>query len=247
MAILSDSFDERLQEIEAYLQLLEALERQVQLGPPIIGGAPITAQQQKILYSSVYLQLYNLVEATANWCINAVTAAAADGARWTAADLDSRLRREWVRTTARTHVDMGYDSRLTTAIAFCDGIIKASPIGAWNVEKGGGGNWDDREIEEISERIGCELSISRPIEAAAKRRIREDMGSLRLVKYLRNRLAHGQISFEECGDGVTVPDLVDIKDRTAGYLREVIAAFERYIADFGFIAPERRPSPGKPI
>jgi len=62
---IADSFEERLHEIDAYLDLLDALQRQAQSGPPKIGDFVITAQQQKILYSSVYLQLYNLVEATA--------------------------------------------------------------------------------------------------------------------------------------------------------------------------------------
>jgi MAE_28990/MAE_18760-like HEPN len=64
---LAQAFDDRLQEINAYLSLLEALERQIREGPPRIGGETITGQQQRILYSAVYLQLYNLVEATATW------------------------------------------------------------------------------------------------------------------------------------------------------------------------------------
>ena len=59
MDTLAEVFEERLLEIETYLDLLDALDRQVQKGPPEIGGAPITVQQQRILYSAVYLQLYN--------------------------------------------------------------------------------------------------------------------------------------------------------------------------------------------
>ena len=69
---LRDDFEERLQEIETYLDLLDMLEKQVRLGPPMMGESTISAQQQKILYSSVYLQLYNLVEATVHWCLKAV-------------------------------------------------------------------------------------------------------------------------------------------------------------------------------
>ena len=65
MATLEQSFEDRRQEIEAYLALLEVLDREVQSGrPPTIGETAITARQQRILYSAVYLQLYNLVEAT---------------------------------------------------------------------------------------------------------------------------------------------------------------------------------------
>ncbi len=237
------AFEERLQEIDAYLDLLDALERQVQQGPPIIGGARITSQQQKILYSSVYLQLYNLVEATATWCIEAVTNAAAAGAQWRPADLTSKLRREWVRTTARTHVELNCDHRLNTTVDFCEVLLTAAPISQWAIEKSGGGNWDDYVIEDVTERIGCDLDISSTVKTGVKRRIRDDKGSLGLVEYLRNRLAHGTLSFEECGDGVTVGDLKDIRQRTADYLREVIASFQTYIDEHLFIRPDRRPGP----
>jgi hypothetical protein len=238
---VKQAFEERLQEIDAYLDLLEALERQVRRGPPTIGGAPITARQQKILYSSVYLQLYNLVEATATWCIDAVTEAAAKGARWRPADLASPLRREWVRTTARTHTDLNCDHRLEAAVGLCDTLLKSTPISQWGIEKGGGGNWDDNALEAITERIGCDLNISAQVKTAAKRRIRDDKGSLGLVKHLRNRLAHGNLSFEECGDGVTVVDLKDIRQRTADYLREVIVSFQKYIDELLFISLDCRP------
>ena len=111
MDTLTLAFEERLLELDAYLDLLDALERQTQHGPPVIGGGPVTAQQQKILYSAVYLQLYNLVEATVTWCLEAVCAAAAKDGRWCPSDLSAELRREWVRTTAQTHAGLNDENR----------------------------------------------------------------------------------------------------------------------------------------
>ncbi len=244
MDVLTQLFNDRLQEIDAYLDLLDALERQVQVGPPKIGGAAITAQQQKILYSSVYLQLYNLVEATATWCVDAVATAAAEGERWRPGDLSAGLRREWVRTTARTHTDLNYDNRLGSASALCERLIHALPVDAWQVEKGGGGNWDDNEIEIITKRIGCKLRISPTVYSRIKRKIRDDKSPLALVKYLRNRLAHGSLSFSECGDGVTAVELREIKELTEMYLREVVGAFRSYIDEYHFLIPEKRPPEG---
>lgn len=238
---LTQIFEERLQEIEAYLDLLEALERQVRKGPPKIGGSAITAQQQKILYSSVYLQLYNLVEATVTWCVDAVAVATADKARWHPADLVAELRREWVRSTARTHLELNQTHRLEAAVGLCDHLVQALPLLKWSVEGGRRGNWDDDEIKDITARLGCELRISNEVYRGIKRPIREDKGPLVLVKFLRNKLAHGTLSFTECGDGVTVVDLRDLKDRTALYLREVVAAFRAYIDSYEFLIPARRP------
>jgi len=238
---LIKNFDERLKEIEAYLDLLEALERQVSIGPPTIGGAPITVQQQRILYSSVYLQLYNLVEATATWCVDAVAAAAADGAQWKPADLSAELRREWIRGNARTHTDLNFDHRLQTAVDFFTWVADGRPIAAWGIEKGGGGNWDDAEIERMAERLGLQLNISGPVKTNAKRHVRDEMSTLKLVKVLRNKLAHGALSFTECGENVTVSDLRELKDRAAQYLREVIQLFQAFIDSFIFLQPAKRP------
>lgn len=244
MDSLTQTFEERLQEIEAYLDLLDALERQLRTGAPKIGGSTITSQQQKILYSSVYLQLYNLVEATVSWCINAVAAAAADGEKWSPRDLSDKLRREWIRVSARTHVNLTFENRLESAVTFFERVAGGANVSEWAVEQGGGGNWDDHEIENISERLGCGLPTSGAAFKGMKRIIRDDKNSLALVKYLRNRLAHGSISFTECGDGVTVSDLKDIKDRTAEYLREVVSSFTRYIAEHQFLMPAKRPAVG---
>ena len=183
---LTIAFEDRLQEIDAYLTLLDALERQIREGPPRIGGELITTQQQKILYSSVYLQLYNLVEATANWCVNAVTAAAADAGRWRPGDLATELRREWVRTHSRTHIELNVENRLATAVEFCDRLIQGLPVTEWEIEKGGGGNWDDQALENITARIGFELRVSLEAYQGIKRKMREDQGALGLVKLLRN-------------------------------------------------------------
>jgi hypothetical protein len=236
---LTQPFEERLQEIESYLDLLEALERQVQIGPPKIGGSPITTQQQKILYSSVYLQLYNLVEATMTWCVEAVCDAATDNGRWLPSDLAESVRREWVRSTARTHLELNAEHRLDSAVEICDHLINALPLLKLTIERRG--NVDDLVIQSVADRLGLEIKLSRDVLRGVKQPIRDDKGPLALVKDLRNRLAHGSLSFSECGDGVTVPDLRDLKQRTAQYLREVIAGFRAYIDGHEFLLPPRRP------
>ena len=238
---LSQSFEERLQEIDAYLDLLDAFERQTQNGPPQIGGGPITAQQQKILYSAVYLHLYNLVEATMVWCLEAVAAAAAKDGQWLPADLTDELRREWIRTTGRTHTELNSDNRLTTTIELCNLLIESVPISEWKFERRGAGSWDDHQIEDMAGRIGCPMYFTPQAISGIKRKIRDDKTALALIRDFRNRLAHGSLSFTECGDGATVIDLRMIKEWTADYLRQVVDAFEQFIDSHGFITSAKRP------
>lgn len=231
-----------MQEIETYLDLLDALERQVQSGAPRIGerghGVVITVQQQRILYSSVYLQLYNLVEATITRCMDAVCSAVVN--TWSPSDLTINMRREWVRFTARTHTDLNYENRLQTALDLCEQLIQLLPVSRLKIEKSGG-SWDDSLIEGISTRLGLSLRISRNVYQGVKRPFRNDKGALEYIKDLRNDLAHGSLSFAESSEGVTVSDLRELSNRTTSYLREVIDCFKLAIDNYEFLLPERRP------
>ncbi|MFM9968027.1 MAG: MAE_28990/MAE_18760 family HEPN-like nuclease [Burkholderiales bacterium] len=244
MSALVTGFQERLAEVEAYLAFLSTMEVCAQQGPPRLEGAehPISAQQQRILYSSVYLQLYNLVESTMSSCIEAVTKAAKESNRWMPSDLSHSLRREWVRVMARTHEDLTPDHRLESALNLCDHLVASLPVTEFSIDKGGGGNWDDQSIEAISKRLGFQLIVSEPVYSAVKRRFQDDLGPLALVKQLRNRLAHGSISFAQCAEDVTVARLDDLKVKTVDYLREVVGCFNAYLDSFEYLLPERRPA-----
>jgi len=240
------AFEDRLTEIEAYLSFLEGVEVEARSGPPRLGanGALITTQQQRILYSGVFLQLYNLVESTVVRCVDCVTQAAIASGIWLPGDFTTELRQEWVRVVARTHIDTNYDSRLRSAIDLCEHLVSALPMSGFKMEKGGGGNWDDDAIEKIVTRLGFRLSVERSVYSGIKRPIRDDLGPLRLVREMRNKLAHGSISFAECGENITVSELHDLTNRTTDYLREVVRAFSNYIDDHGFLIEAKRPVRG---
>lgn len=237
MRFVLDTFEERVDEITQYLELVDAVERGAQGGIPLIGTAEtrISVTQQRVLYSSTYLHLYNLVEATISLCIEAIEKAASQNRSYSAGDLSEKMRREWARSTARTHVSLNPENRLDSVVDLCDHIVNMLPVDLV-IDKDGGGNWDDEQIYEFSRRVGVELRISDEANRAAKRRIKDDMGTLKLIKTLRNKLAHGNLSFGECGDGVAVADLVNLKDNTVCYLREVIDSFSHYISERLFLA-----------
>lgn len=244
MSALATEFQERLAEVEAYLEFLSVMETQAQHGPPRLHGAehPISTQQQKILYSSVYLQLYNLIEATMSRCIETIAEAARENDRWKPSDLSNSLRREWVRATARTHDNLTPENRLESALTLCNHLVSALPVSPFDISKGGGGNWDDDAIEAITQRLGFQLVVSPSVYSAIKQKFRDGLGPLALVKNLRNRLAHGSISFAQCSENVTVAVLIELKIKTVDYLTEVIDCFNSYVANFEYLLPERRPT-----
>lgn len=243
MSDLRDAFDERLDEVRAYLSFLMAMEAEAQNGPPRFQHTQelITPQQQKLLYAGVYLQLYNLVEATVTLCVKAVADAAVRDATWKPQDLSDALRAEWVRSTARTHKDLNFPNRLLAAIAVVDHLIELRPLEPFDIEKGGGGNWDDGAIEEMSKRLGCELNLSRKVKTEVKRHIRNEMGALKLVKTMRNNLAHGNISFSDSADQVTVSELKSLAKAVIDYLTAVVDRFSSFVDQHEYLMPDRRP------
>lgn len=243
MGDLSDAFEERLHQLDAYLNLIDAVQIQVGSGSRVAGrGFQVTVQQQRILHSSVYLQLYNLVEATITRCIDSVSEAAARDARWRPCDLSAELLRQWVRATVATDTDRNPSNRLESAMKLSDWLITGRPVAEFKIARGRGGNWDDIQIEEFTAGLGLVLTIPDDLKTEVRRRRRNDKGALGLVKALRNDLAHGRLSFEECGADDTVSDLRLLKMWTAEYLREVVAQFESFIAGYEFLAPDRRPA-----
>ncbi|MFD3970803.1 MAE_28990/MAE_18760 family HEPN-like nuclease [Streptomyces cyaneofuscatus] len=237
-------FEERSSEVESYIDFLEKIEEATRQGVPRIANSdyPITAKQQKILYSSVYLQLYNLVEATMSRCISEITEAAANSGQWQPHELNEALLREWVRAMARTHSDMSAESRLKHALEMSAHIVQKIPVLPFKIDVGGGGNWDDEVIYKMAERLGCTLTLTPPTQTGVKRKKRDGLGPLQLVKNRRNGLAHGSISFVDCADGVLVSELREMSQSVEAYLREVISCFASYVDSHYFLRPDSRPS-----
>jgi hypothetical protein len=241
---LEVAFEERLAEVVAYLHFLDELEAAAQAGAPKFGdtGNPLSPQQTHILRAAIFVQLYNLVEATMTRCLDALASASWSGA-WRPVDLNPSFRKEWIKVIVAANKELNADNRLKCAVALADILMHATPLEEFRLERGGGGNWNDTNIEAMLERVGLRLRLAPTVRAAAKRKFRDGLGPLALVVKLRNDLAHGQISFTECGENETVAGLREISGNTAMYLRSVVRAVERFIARHEFLEEGRRPLP----
>lgn len=242
MSTVSELLEARFLEIEDYLLLIENIEISVQSGGQVSGSGSllVSVSQRKIIHSSVYLQLYNLVEATVSKGLAEVCQITTAENSRKLTDLNEHLRQEWVRAKARTHSSASPDERLRTAVWLCNQLAESMPLTEFEIAKGGGGNWDDSSIEKIAARIGCNLNISQEVLTGVKRHIRDEKGALSLVVSLRNRLAHGNISFEECGQYDTASELRSLANIVVAYLREFVAALDNYIDKDLYLTEESR-------
>jgi hypothetical protein len=85
------------------------------------------------------------------------------------------------------------------------------------------GNIDAKLIRETAQKYGFKVASHDTV-------VTRDGARLLQVKQKRNELAHGQISFEECGQEIAHDELVDIAHETVSYLQAVLEGIEGYVS-----------------
>lgn len=79
------------------------------------------------------------------------------------------------------------------------------------------GNLDSKEIITVLKRYGIDYG--------------ERCTELKTIKDDRNKLAHGEDSFEEIGRNLSVPQLEEMSNRAFGYLEKMVHEIEGYLED----------------
>lgn len=79
------------------------------------------------------------------------------------------------------------------------------------------GNLDSKEIISVLEKYGIEFH--------------ERVAELKTIKENRNKLAHGELTFEEVGRGLSVEHLKPMKEKTFEYLEKMVDEIERFIEE----------------
>ena len=105
------------------------------------------------------------------------------------------------------------------------------------IPRGGGGNWDIQEIKSLSKRIGIDFELPENIYKKVSRPFRNEQGPLRYIKDVRNNLAHGSISFSDCGAGHSYSEFRTLIDIVKEYLEFLMLKYKDYIDNELYLAP----------
>jgi hypothetical protein len=97
------------------------------------------------------------------------------------------------------------------------------------------GNVDARSIRDTAKIYGFDI-------AAHDTSISKDGQRLLDIKNKRNQLAHGKISFEDCGHETSHDELIAIANETIVYLKAVLAGIEEYVTQGAYLASLRNAS-----
>lgn len=227
------TFTDRVKEIEDYYQFLCFLDQGVMGGSSVLRiqeeEMPIDPSLQKILFAGVYLHLYNLVESTVTLLLKAVEKAVIREVSINGIGvLSSEIQALWLRYIAGTHDSLPPEKRLEKALSLCGFFLDSIPF-TLEIPKGGGGNWDNENIRALAIRMGVNLTIPRTLNSSVKRPIKDGKGIIQIITLTRNKLAHGELSFSECGGELTISAAHEHIDITKKYLVAVINCFDDYL------------------
>ncbi|RDB07168.1 MAE_28990/MAE_18760 family HEPN-like nuclease [Runella aurantiaca] len=207
-------FQERAKEIDSYFFLLEELmikEAKIAFSNGTIHKIDINLAQ--ILRANGFLLLYNIVESSISQAIEAIHNEI----------LTKEIEYDALNQLVKKEI-FNYIKKNTKSDNFITGvqnivtdILKFHPQSREIFS----GNVDAREIKALSEKYGFSCKTN-----ARKTKNGEN---LLTVKRHRNNLAHGFISFQECGKEYSIQQLIEIKDEVIHYVGNILHNVEDYL------------------
>lgn len=216
--ILNTHFKQRKDDVEAHFRCLSFIDGiESHKNRPIVdscSGKQMFVDQlmQCCIKGQTMLVLYNLVESSICECLNYIYDAVADD-DLTYAELTDEMRRMWTLSCKRAKKnenDMDEASKMPLKTKFEELAINTS------------GSIDIRKIYDIFGKHGCIIDLDKRKECG---------NSFLTTKNKRNLLAHGNISFSQCGSAYLLRDLEKIKQDIVTFISVVIETTKKFVKD----------------
>src|SRR5262245_54379183 len=226
MTALLQSFEERALELSAYFKFIELIEKDAAaLTLPKKRTWKVRKVDEKILRilkANFFLLLYNLVEASIREGFVSIYKAV-EVEECTVGELTPALRKLWIDAefTRMSAASANQDSYRTVARKLVQGIVDDIKATLDVTALRFAGNLDAAKIREVCDAHGVSHKTDKRTRGGEK---------LLVVKNRRNALAHGDLSFVECGRDYTVAELGEIKVQAFWYLKSILRNIDRFNA-----------------
>ena len=229
--VLAD-FDERVGEIDTYLQSLADLERPnarlVFERDSRDLEKEIDIEWLKTLKATSFLLFYNLVEAAIRRALEALYETMKREGR-TCGDLRREIRSVWIDQRFRG-IDRHSASLKTyqdTAKELVSHVVNHVVVEMDSEFLPTTGNLNAEKVRKICHRCGI------PVDTPPAGRGGADLAT---VVTQRNYLAHGNLSFRECGRNYTVDQLLATKEEAVVFVRGILENIQKYITEKAYVA-----------
>ena len=223
MRYFIQDFETRLKEIDEYFQFIEFIDKieTHRKRKIVVESVEYTPKReiQKILRSNSFLLLYNLVESSIRNGILAVYDCIHDESL-KYEDLSDRIKEIWLKhktknVQATTKRIQSWLKDLVNEVTESNVVILERD--SINIS----GNLDYDNVQKIINAYGFYGRIT-----LDEKDVRY---ALNKVKTERNLLAHGNKSFCQSGEIITLNELIGIKDTTSKYIRELLTNIDIHI------------------
>lgn len=174
----------------------------------------------KMLKANVLLMIYNLVEASImGGIIEIYDQMKSNGHSYN--DVRKEIRDIWFSFKFNQVYDKTahYNSYREKALEIINNIVNSDIIELSRKATDISGNLNAEKIRQICKEHGILYTIDQSCRGGV---VLED------VKEKRNYLAHGTISFVECGRDYSVEELISIRDQTVTFLDGILAGMKNY-------------------
>lgn len=213
-------FKEKVKEIDIYFLHLEEL---------LINDASILnldgtnhkvgLELAQILRANSFLLIYNLMESSISQAVEEIHSdIIKNGTSYN--DVKDKIRKEIMKSIKK---DISPDKFVEDVKDILTDILRYYP----KSRKMFSGNVDAKQIRLIAERYGFSYSTNK-LET-------KDGYNLFTVKRRRNDLAHGFISFQECGKDYTIQEIILIKNEVTNYVEQILTNIQLYIKNKDYV------------
>jgi len=234
-------------EIEEYMELIEAISLASNNGSPLLymgennKSFTINGTLVKIIYANTYLLLYNYIESTITKLLNLLSEKIISEKK-KISNFNECIRKEWLNYMLEANnSELTPQNRVKKALNIVSHFIDGE-FYDFKITKVGGGNLHDEMIYKIAKKLGIRLEFSKEVKEKLfmiNRRIyqkKENESCIKEITRLRNKLAHGEQSFSECGKDILPEHLKELIMFIFDYIDNVIDSFERYIDNHQYLS-----------
>ena len=216
MESIQDDFEQKINEIEIFFELLQNIESE----EICLKDDSILTDLNKILKASFFLMLYNMVESTMRESVIAIyDKIDSDSIHFN--QLGSKLRKKiLVDCKKNIGIDILHNG---TSNDIAKELLKVS----MSEKKLFSGNIDSDLIKATALQYGFSYSTDPNRTKFGEK--------LRSIKDYRNDLAHGNLTFSEVGRSYDLNQLREYKDETIAYVQKIIENIADYLRNGGYL------------
>lgn len=210
-SIIQEEFDCRQEDIDLIIDLIMELQKGDFIKSNIDNDRLVNT-----LSSVISLMTYNQIESTMRGCLESLY----DDIN------DKKIPYDQLKNDIQLEVFNGILKKFTTGKGLHSAVGTnfhlMAPIISLNIRSIFNGNIDTKKIHAIKEKYAVN------VDADIAYRNGMDITSF---KDARNDLAHGNISFSAYGNRNPYTEVIDKSNRTSGYMKAIISAFDLYISN----------------